>query len=61
MDFMLYAIKFGILFAVTSAAIWGLSGFRAGRSDEKTNHLRGWFLVAIMTVAAIAVAFLGHF
>ena len=61
MDLILYALKFGILFAVASAAIWGLSSFRAGRTDEKTNHLRGWFLVAIMTVAAIATALLGHF
>lgn len=61
MDFMLYAIKFGILFAVASAAIWALSGFRAGQYDEKTNHLRGWFLVGVMTVAAIGVALLGHF
>jgi hypothetical protein len=60
MDLMLYVIKFGILFAVASAAIWALSAFRAGKTDEKTNHMRGWFLVAIMTVAAIAVAFLGH-
>lgn len=61
MDLILYVIKFGILFAVASAAIWALSAFRAGQHDEKTNHLRGWILVGVMTVAAIAVAFLGHF
>lgn len=60
MDLMLYAIKFGILFAIASAAIWALSAFRAGKTDERTNHIRGWLLVGIMTIAAIAVAFLGH-
>lgn len=61
MDLMLYVIKFGILFAVASAAIWALSAFRPGQYDEKTNHLRGWILVGVMTVAAIGVAALGYF
>jgi hypothetical protein len=49
-------IKFALMFAIVSAAIHGLSMVKQGDDSEAANHKRGWLLVAVVTVAALAMA-----
>lgn len=49
-------LKVGILIVAAELAIRTLSRYRAGDTSEQTNHRRGWFLVGIMTVVALGLA-----
>jgi len=54
--FWIMVVKFCLLFLVAHVAIAVLSRHREGDTSERTNHRRGWWLVGIMTVAAVGLA-----
>jgi len=56
MAVLILIVKILILFAIVEAAIGLLSRYREGDSSERTNHRRGWWLVAILTLAAVGLA-----
>ena len=58
-DVWLMVVKFCILFVVAHVAIEGLSRLKAGDTSDSANHRRGWVLVGILTVAALALAMVG--
>jgi hypothetical protein len=47
------------LFLIAHVAIEALSRYKAGDTSDPTNHRRGWWLVAVMTVAALGLAMVG--
>ncbi|MCF8481645.1 MAG: hypothetical protein K9H25_14535 [Rhodospirillum sp.] len=49
-------IKFALMFAIVSAAIHLLSGVGKGEDPWADNRKRGWLLVSIVTVTAVAMA-----
>lgn len=52
-------VKFCILFVIAHVAIEVLSRHRQNDRSERTNHRRGWWLVGIMTLAAVGLAMVG--
>ncbi len=58
-DLWLMVVKFCVLFVVAHLAIEGLSRLKAGDHSERANHRRGWILVGVLTVAALALAMVG--
>lgn len=53
--FLLF-LKIAVLYLVVHASIELLSRYKADDTTERTNHRRGWFLVAILTVCAVGLA-----
>lgn len=56
--FWIMVIKFCALFLIAHVAIEVLSRHKADDTSVPTNHKRGWWLVGIMTVAAVGLAIL---
>lgn len=54
--FWIMVIKFCVLFLIAHVAIEVLSRHKEGDTSDRTNHRRGWWLVGILTVAALGLA-----
>lgn len=52
----IWIVKIAVIVLVVEVAVTLLSRHRAGDTSEKTNHRRGWMLVAVMTVTAVGLA-----
>ncbi|MFA7429026.1 MAG: hypothetical protein WCZ23_02600 [Rhodospirillaceae bacterium] len=50
--------KIAAVLLVVEVSIRVLSRVREGDTSERTNHFRGWLLVAVLTVTAAGLAWL---
>lgn len=55
----LLIFKIAAVLLVVEVSVRVLSRLRAGDTSDRTNHLRGWLLVAVLTVTVAILAWIG--